>query len=153
MGLGLIPWNKYGRTECHPTEVQEAGVITKSSSLHLTKVTVFKVLVILFCFVLKEHRISLCSPCCPGFLHVDRAGFKLRDPPASAFYMLGLKMSSHDKRYSWTSRISLNTCKWLDPQPMDPREEQWSDMRHLGREVNNIKKWTLMLIQMSCYQY
>lgn len=23
---------------------------------------------------------------------------------------------------------------------MDPREEQWSDMRHLGREVNNIKK-------------
>jgi hypothetical protein len=38
-----------------------------------------------------HDRVFLCSPGCPGTHSVDQAGFELRDPPASAFWVLGLK--------------------------------------------------------------
>jgi hypothetical protein len=45
------------------------------------------------CFVLFfHHRVSLCSPGCPGTHSVDQAGLKLRNPPASASRVLGLKV-------------------------------------------------------------
>jgi hypothetical protein len=43
---------------------------------------------VLFCF---GGRVSLCSPGCPGTHSVDQAGLKLRNPPASASQVLGLK--------------------------------------------------------------
>ncbi|GAB1293641.1 AP-1 complex subunit gamma-1 [Apodemus speciosus] len=39
----------------------------------------------------KNIRVSLCSPGCPGTHSIDQAGFELRNPPASAFRVLGLK--------------------------------------------------------------
>jgi hypothetical protein len=36
-------------------------------------------------------RVSLCSPGCPGTHVVDQAGLELRNPPASASRVLGLK--------------------------------------------------------------
>jgi hypothetical protein len=36
-------------------------------------------------------RVSLCSPGCPGTYSVDQAGFELRNSPASASQVLGLK--------------------------------------------------------------
>jgi hypothetical protein len=47
----------------------------------------------LFCFVLLcfPDRVSLCSPGCPGTHFVDQAGLKLRNLPASASQVLGLK--------------------------------------------------------------
>jgi hypothetical protein len=46
-----------------------------------------------FCFVLFLFwvRGSLCSPGCPGTHFVDQAGLELRNPPASASRVLGLK--------------------------------------------------------------
>jgi hypothetical protein len=38
-----------------------------------------------------RDRVSLCSPGCPGTLSVDQTGLKLRNPPASASRVLGLK--------------------------------------------------------------
>jgi hypothetical protein len=35
--------------------------------------------------------VSLCSPGCPGTHFVDQAGLELRNPPASASRVLGLK--------------------------------------------------------------
>jgi hypothetical protein len=47
---------------------------------------------VLFCFVFVFwHRGSLCSPDCPGTHSVDQAGLELRNPPASASQILGLK--------------------------------------------------------------
>jgi hypothetical protein len=48
---------------------------------------------VLFCFglVLFRERVSLCSPGCPGTHFVDQAGLELRNPPASASRVLGLK--------------------------------------------------------------
>ena len=42
----------------------------------------------LFCF---QDRVFLCNPDCPGTSSVDQAGLKLRDSPASASQVLGLK--------------------------------------------------------------
>jgi hypothetical protein len=48
---------------------------------------------VLFCFVFVfRDRVSLCSPGCPGTHSVDQAGLELRNPPASASQVLGLKV-------------------------------------------------------------
>jgi hypothetical protein len=43
-------------------------------------------------FVCFRDRVSLCSPGCPGTHSVDQAGLELRNPPASASQVLGLKV-------------------------------------------------------------
>jgi hypothetical protein len=47
--------------------------------------------VCLFCFVFQD-RVSLCSPGYPGTHSVAQAGLELRNPPASASQVLGLKV-------------------------------------------------------------
>jgi hypothetical protein len=44
-----------------------------------------------FLVLVFRDRVSLCSPGCPGSHFVDQAGIKLRNPPASASQVLGLK--------------------------------------------------------------
>jgi hypothetical protein len=41
-------------------------------------------------FVFRD-RVSLCSSGCPGTHFVDQAGLELRNPPASASQVLGLR--------------------------------------------------------------
>jgi hypothetical protein len=43
-------------------------------------------------FFFFRDRDSLCSPGCPGTHFVDQAGLELRNPPASASPVLGLKV-------------------------------------------------------------
>jgi hypothetical protein len=45
-------------------------------------------------FLVFQDRVSLCSPGCPGAHFVDQAGLELRNPPASASRVLGLKASA-----------------------------------------------------------
>ena len=45
----------------------------------------------LFCFVFRD-RVSLYRPGCPGTHSVDQGGLELRNPPASASQVLGLKV-------------------------------------------------------------
>ena len=42
-------------------------------------------------FFFSRDRVSLCSPSCSGTHFVDQAGLELRDSPASASQVLGLK--------------------------------------------------------------
>jgi hypothetical protein len=42
-------------------------------------------------FLVFQDRVSLCSLGCPGTHSVDQAGLELRNPPASASQVLGLK--------------------------------------------------------------
>jgi hypothetical protein len=44
-----------------------------------------------FWFLVFRDRVSLCSPGCPGTHSVDQAGLELRNSPASASLVLGLK--------------------------------------------------------------
>jgi hypothetical protein len=43
-------------------------------------------------FLFFGDMVSLCSPGCPGTHSVDQAGLELRNPPASASQVLGLKV-------------------------------------------------------------
>jgi hypothetical protein len=51
-------------------------------------------------------RVSLCSPGYPGTNSVDQAGLKLRNPPASASQMLGLKACATTARPFFSSNAS-----------------------------------------------
>jgi hypothetical protein len=53
-------------------------------------VVVFVVGFVFFCFVFQD-RVSLCGPGCPRTCSVSQAGLKLKNPLASASWMLGLK--------------------------------------------------------------
>jgi hypothetical protein len=62
------------------------------------------VCVCVFVFVFDfRDRVSLCSPGCPGTHSVDQAGLELKNPPASASQVLGLKA------YTTISGQSLDT--------------------------------------------
>jgi hypothetical protein len=50
----------------------------------------FCLFVFVFVFVFRD-RVFLYSPGCPGTHSVDQAGLELRNPPASASRVLGLK--------------------------------------------------------------
>jgi hypothetical protein len=45
-----------------------------------------------FFFLVFQDRVSLCNPGCPRTHSVDQAGLELRNPPASASQVLGLKV-------------------------------------------------------------
>jgi hypothetical protein len=77
------------RTMCSP--MPPALAIAGQSWRYYGLVFVFLwVLGVLFCFVFWD-RVSLCSPGCPGTHFVDQAGLELRNLPASASRVLGLK--------------------------------------------------------------
>jgi hypothetical protein len=54
-----------------------------------------------------RDRVSLCSPGCPGTHSVDQAGLELRNPPASASRVLGLKVRATTPGWSHTSFFAL----------------------------------------------
>jgi hypothetical protein len=71
--------------------------LTLSGYMTQTNVIGF-LLLFLFCFLLFvlvlvfRDRVSLCSPGCLGTHSVDQDGLELRNPPASASQVLGLKV-------------------------------------------------------------
>jgi hypothetical protein len=64
-----------------------------------------------FFFLVFRDRVSLCSPGCPGTHSVDQAGLELRNPPASASRVLGLKACATTPgsacRILWRSSIGV----------------------------------------------
>jgi hypothetical protein len=58
----------------------------------------------LFILVFRD-RVSLYSPGCPGTHSVDQAGLELRNPPASASRVLGLKACTTTARLILGFRI------------------------------------------------
>jgi hypothetical protein len=68
--------------------VHTHGMHTNMQAKHsYTKIKSF----FLFFFLVFRDRVSLCSPGCPGTHSVDQAGLELRNLPASASQVLGLK--------------------------------------------------------------
>jgi hypothetical protein len=58
-----------------------------------------------FCFCVFRDRVSLYSPGCTGTHYVDQAGLELRNLPASASQVLGLKACST------TAQLELSLLK------------------------------------------
>jgi hypothetical protein len=55
-----------------------------------------------------QDRVSLYSPGCPGTHFVDQAGLELRNPPASAFRVLGLKACATTARHLFIFKFKKN---------------------------------------------
>jgi hypothetical protein len=64
-------------------------------------------------FLVFRDRVSLYSPGCPGTHFVDQTGLKLRNPPASASQVLGLKACATTTQL--TQRVLIN---WGEGGPM-----------------------------------
>ena len=75
--------------------------------------------VCLFCFVLFFwDRVSLYSPGCPGTHFVDQGGLELRNPPASASRVLGLKAA-----FSYWINCSSTPCLRCYSQQVPTRQQ------------------------------
>jgi hypothetical protein len=68
------------------------------------------------CLLVFWNRVSLCSPGCPGTHSVDQAGLELRNLPASASQVLGLKACG-------TTARPLYKSYWRDAR-------QWTGYRY-----------------------
>jgi hypothetical protein len=68
---------------------EQSGTLTHGA---ISPALFFVLFCFLFCFVLFfQDRVSLYSPGCPGTHFEDQADLELRNPPASASQVLGLK--------------------------------------------------------------
>jgi hypothetical protein len=63
----------------------------RNFKITLIKFHIYLFFILFFYFLFFQDRVSLCGPGCPGTHSVDQAGLKLRNPPASASRVLGLK--------------------------------------------------------------
>jgi hypothetical protein len=68
------------------------------------------VFVFVFVFVFRD-RVTLCSPGCPEIHSVDQAGLELRNLPASASQVLGLKVCATTARLGTSSKILSKAWK------------------------------------------
>jgi hypothetical protein len=85
----------------------------------LAIVSVMLILVGLFLFfvvvvVVFRDRVSLCSPGCPRTHAVDQAGLELRNPPASASQVLGLKACTTTPGANIVNNEELKSCKVME---------------------------------------
>jgi hypothetical protein len=69
------------------------------------------IVVVLFSLFVFRDRVSLCSSDCPGTHCVDQAGLQLRNPPASASQVLGLKACTTTAPL-WSY---FESCPWANP--------------------------------------
>jgi hypothetical protein len=67
-------------------------------------------LLLLFVYLVFRDRVSLYSPGCPGTHFVDQAGLELRNRPASASLVLGLKACATTARLELLFLPSSRRC-------------------------------------------
>jgi hypothetical protein len=104
-----VPWRESNYLQ-RPMWVSATNTATEQSNRqnyylpHYCTPNIFLKSVCLFvCFSVFQNQDSLCSTGCPGTLSVDQAGFKPRDPPASASWVLELKVctsTSHPQLFN-----------------------------------------------------
>jgi hypothetical protein len=68
----------------------------------------------LFFFFFRD-RIFLCSPGCPRTHSVDQAGLELRNPPASASQVLGLKACATTTRHNHMFLLNISKSPYQFP--------------------------------------
>ncbi|GAB1291046.1 Abasic site processing protein HMCES [Apodemus speciosus] len=86
--------------------------------------------------LVKKDRVSLWSPGCPGTHSVDQAGLELRNPPASASLVLGLKEPK-------ASGSSQRMMQWL---AKSPKKEVPDSPK---KDASGLPQWSSQFLQKS----
>jgi hypothetical protein len=78
-----------------------------------------------------RDRVSPCSPGCPGTHFVDQAGLELRNPPASASQVLGLKAcATHELPFCSSSPSGpLSHCSTAAKTCKSPADQAANQIR------------------------
>ena len=76
-----------GQVKKQKTETQRTPFLLIHTAVSKDREAIF----FFFFFLVFPDRVSLYSPGCPGTHFVDQAGLELKNPPASASQVLGLK--------------------------------------------------------------
>jgi hypothetical protein len=103
-----------GNTQCHNTSLlpvpcpQSFYVPTIFTMFLRIQKRVCKI--VPFFKVFFWDRVSLCSPSCPGTHSVDQTGLKLRNTPASASQVLGLKACATTARQLFLDSMHPDAC-------------------------------------------
>jgi hypothetical protein len=85
------------RNLCHRGTESRYNKISEMSWRWTSRLLPLFLFIYLFILVFWD-RVSLCSPGCPGTHSVDQAGLELRNPPAAASQVLGLKVCATTAR-------------------------------------------------------
>jgi hypothetical protein len=93
-------------------------------SLHNKLVVLNCISDVLFCFVLFFKTGFFCIPGCPGTYSVEQADLELRNPPASASQVLGLKACATNAWHQWS-------FKWIISRQKGKKTQWW----HWGRLI------------------
>jgi hypothetical protein len=110
--------NTHTHTNTHTHKQTQKPVIQISSELSCFALEHYFCFCFLF-FVFRD-RVSLCSPGCPGTHSVDQAGLELRNPPATASQVLGLKACATNARHFRT----LLSMHFSDPSAYTNRTQK-----------------------------
>jgi hypothetical protein len=105
-----------------------------------------------FCFLFLRDSVSLYSPGCPGTHFVDRAGLELRNLPASASQVLGLKACATTPGKSPLlnfSEMPSKTARDMSPEILSPMiypqtESSFSELIFMFRALEYI--WSNQII-------
>jgi hypothetical protein len=101
-GLHKIPSNQ---TKNKKEEKEKNTLVIGNSNKCFSFLSFF-----FFFFLVFRDRVSLYSPGCPGTHCVGQAGLKLRNPPASASRVLGLKVCATMPGNFFFSFINTSIC-------------------------------------------
>jgi hypothetical protein len=89
-GQKPLTWSS-SKNQSAQKSAQQFGGCAFMFLAHFCLFVCFLLCFVLFCCFFRD-RVSLCSPGYPGTHSVDQAGLELRNPPASASQVLGLKV-------------------------------------------------------------
>jgi hypothetical protein len=91
-----------------------------------------------FSFLVFRDRVSLCSPGCPGTHSVDQVGLELRNLPASASRVLGLKVCA----------TTPGTSNFLIDYEESEKQEGWTGLSGTAGG-NSVRRWGLYTTTMA----
>jgi hypothetical protein len=114
--------------------VRGTGSLFYSKGLFVVVVVVVVVLFVCFCF---RDRVSLCSPGYPGTHFVDQAGLELRNPPASASRVLGLKACATTPGYSKGLKMSWGLV--IEIRRRESETRTWKSIHGEFRKLKWVK--------------
>jgi hypothetical protein len=100
-----------------------------------------------FFFLVFQDRVSLYSPGCPGTHFVDQAGLELRNSPASASRVLGLKActTTPGHRCRVLCGVGVQTPCWARTPTVKLHCQPWFSLFTFRQGLDNLSRLALNL--------